>query len=321
MSSDQQQNHPPGDLHPDADFYASYIREVTDDGNAIVDCLISIMEVESVGAKPYERLDAQLLLDSIGFGQLAVEQESHPQQESRIEGESAPPASPGPANGRRPKRPAFVLSEETLFHLPSLVRQKTDRGQKMADFLISVVRGELSDFRPHHRIRAARQLAARAYSKQADPDPVMHGLRVDDTRALIETLIAGLEDRKARGLPVRLSAQLHSLQTNGAPAQGRQPGAVSRRRQNHNPKANDGTLPMTAGPDHSDQTAAVPTQDPRDRTVLDDDYASPCPHQVHLPGCSCVPDEDDERDEPDELDELDRAFAYVDNLLTHTHPP
>ena len=318
MTSDQQQTPLPGDLHRDADFYASYIREATDDGNAIVDCLIRIMEDESVGAKPYERLDAQLLLDSIGFGQLAVEQESHPQQESRIEGESAPPASPGPANGRRPKRPAFVLSEETLFHLPSLVRQKTDRGQKMADFLISVVRGELSDFRPHHWIRAARQLAARAYSNQADPDPVMPGLRVDNTRALIETLMTGLEERKARGVPVRLSAQLPYAISTSAPSHDRQSGAVSRASAHHNPKANDGTLPMTAGPDHSDQTAAVPTQDPRDRTVLDDDYASPCPHQVHLPGCSCVPEEDDERNEPDELD---RAFAYVDNLLTHTHPP
>ncbi len=318
MTSGKQQTPLTDDPHRDADFYAAYIREVTDDGNAIVDCLISIMEDESVGAKPYERLDAQLLLDSIGFGRLAVEQESRAQQESQIEREAAPTPSSGPANGRRPKRPAFVLSEETLFHLPSLVRQKTDRGQKMADFLTAVVRGELSDFRPHHRIRAAPQLAARAYSNQADPDPVMPGLSVDDSRALIETLIAGLEERKARGAPVRLSAQLHSLPANRASAQGRQPRAVSRRttpqkQPSNTAKANDGTLHMTTGPDHSDHTAAVPGQDPRLTTVLDDDYASPCPHEVHLPGCGCVPDEDDDPDE------LDRAFAYLDNFPTH--PP
>ncbi len=162
MTSDKQQTPLTEDLHRDVDFYAAYIREATDDGNAIVDCLVAIMEDESVGAKPYERLDAQLLLDSIGFGPLALEQESRARQESQIEGEAAPPASPGPANGRRPKRSTFVLSEETLFHLPSLVRQKTDRGRKMADFLTSVVNRQFPDFRPHHWIRAARQLAARA---------------------------------------------------------------------------------------------------------------------------------------------------------------
>ena len=56
------------ELADDVDEYAAYIRRVTDDGEAIVDCLIRIMEDDSVGAKPYERLDAQLLLDSIGFG-------------------------------------------------------------------------------------------------------------------------------------------------------------------------------------------------------------------------------------------------------------
>ena len=52
------------ELADDVDEYAAYIRQITGDGEAIVDCLIRIMEDDSVGAKPYERLDAQLLLDS-----------------------------------------------------------------------------------------------------------------------------------------------------------------------------------------------------------------------------------------------------------------
>ena len=178
------------DLADDVDEYASYIRQVTGDGEAIVDCLIRIMEDDSVGAKPYERLDAQLLLDSIAFGRLALDQESITPPAM-----TAAPDPPRPANPRHPRRPVLLLSEETLFRLPPLVRQKTDKGRKMADFLTAVVRGELSDFRPHHWIRAAKHLAARAYSREIDPDPELPGLSVQGTRELIDKLIADFQER------------------------------------------------------------------------------------------------------------------------------
>ncbi len=113
------------DLADDVDEYAAYIRQVTGDGEAIVDCLIRIMEDDSVGAKPYERLDAQLLLDSIAFGRLALDQES-----ITPPAVTAAPDPPRPANPRRPRRPVLLLSEETLFRLPPLVRRKTDGGQE-----------------------------------------------------------------------------------------------------------------------------------------------------------------------------------------------
>ena len=156
------------ELDEDRDAYAAYIRQVTDDGQAIVDCLIRIMEDDSVGAKPHERLEAQQLLDSIAFGHVAVEQAETP----------TPAADPPrPADPTRHRHPAFVLSEETLFRLPALVKQKTDMGKKMADFLNSAVRGELSDFRPHHWIKAVKHLSARGYSRDRDPRPELPGPR------------------------------------------------------------------------------------------------------------------------------------------------
>ena len=133
-------------LADDVDEYAAYIRQVTGDGEAIVDCLIRIMEDDSVGAKPYERLDAQLLLDSIGFGRIAVDQAAGIPQAAALPAPPPMPAAPGSpraANDATPRRPVLLLSEETLFHLPPIVRQKTDRGRKMADFLNAVVRGEM----------------------------------------------------------------------------------------------------------------------------------------------------------------------------------
>ena len=241
------------ELEEDIDSYAAYIREVTDDGQAIVDCLIRIMEDESVGAKPHERLDAQLLLDSIGFGRLAVDQASTAPPADAPPPEPASPDPPRPANPRSPRRPAFVISEETLFHLPPLVRQKTDMGRKTADFLNSVVRGELSDFRPHHWIRAVKHLAARAYSKDRNPNLELPGPTVEDTRSLIQTLVTAYRERKAEeaasGPPTDLDP---------------------------------------AGAAEPDDVPGQPPHSSRRSSVLDHDYAPPCPYGSHIPGCQCA---------------------------------
>ena len=180
------------DLEDDRDAYAEYIREITGDGDSIVECLISILD--DPDAKPYEKLDAQLVLDSIGYGRLAVEQaeaaDALPQPDN--------PDPPRAANPRRPRRPTFTLSEETLFHLPALVREKTDNGKKMADFLNDAINGEIPDFKPRHRIRAVKQLTARAYSRDRDPNYGLGEIDPDSTMRLIETLTAEFKERKAR---------------------------------------------------------------------------------------------------------------------------
>ena len=104
----------------------------------------------------------------------------------------AVPGSPRAANDATPRRPVLLLSEETLFHLPPIVRQKTGRGRKMADFLNAVVRGEMNDFKPHHWIRAAKHLAARAYSREVDPE--RPGLSAQDAMKLIDRLFPGFKN-------------------------------------------------------------------------------------------------------------------------------
>ena len=166
------------------DSYASYTREATGEGEAIVDCLIEIMEDDK--AKPYERLDAQLLLDSIGFGRLALERDA-----KLTATQPASPPPPRPANPSRPRRPVLELSEETLFLLPPLVRKKTDGGKRIADFLCSVIRGQCAGFEPRHRIRAAKHLAARAFPNDRDPTPDLRGPSLRDAKTLMRSLYAG----------------------------------------------------------------------------------------------------------------------------------
>ena len=145
--------------------------------------------MEDDSAKPYERLDAQLLLDAIGFGRIAVQ---HAAAAGLTVPQPASPDPPRPANPRRIRRPTLELSEEMLFHLPPLVRRKTDGGRRIADFLVSAVRGQCPGFEPCHRIRAAKHLAARAFSNGRTPEPSLR-----DARGLMENLHASRQERKA----------------------------------------------------------------------------------------------------------------------------
>ena len=253
------------DLEDDRDAYSEYIREITGDGDTIVNCLITIMEDDD--AKPYEQLDAQLLLDSIGYGRIAVEQSADaavPQADDAPASppQPHPPAPWAPPHPRRPRRPAFVLSEETLFHLPALVRKKTGRGRKMADFLNAAVTGELEGFKPRHRIRAARQLAARAYSRDRDPNYGLGEIDPQSTMKLIETLTTAYKERKAReeAGPQPVPSPFYILEPH-------------------------------ADPDPTEDHAGQPPDSTRGWYTSVLDYYPACPHGVNTCECECIEEE------------------------------
>ena len=280
------------DLEDDRDAYSEYVRQITGDGDSIVECLISIMDDDD--AKPYEKLDAQLLLDSIGYGRIAVEQSTdaavpQPDDAPASPPPPHPPAPWAPANPRRPRRPAFTLSEETLFHLPALVREKTGNGKKMADFLNAVINGELPDFKPLHRIRAARQLAARAYSRDRDPNYGLGEIDPQSTMRLIETLTTAYKERKAREeaddpQPVRSSFNI---------------------------------LEPHADPGPTEDDARQPPDSTRGWYTSVLDYYPACPHGVNTCECECIEEERESREARRELDEIVRGRFFP----SQEHPP
>ena len=281
------------DLEDDRNAYAEYVRQITGDGDSIVECLIEIME--DTDAKPYEKLDAQLLLDSIGYGRLAVEQADAPDALPQPDD----PDPPRAANPRRPRRPAFTLSEETLFHLPPLVREKTDNGKKMADFLNAAINGELPDFRPRHRIRAAKQLAARAYSRDRDPNYGLGEIDPDSTTRLIEALTTEFKERKAR------EEQEAALQPDPSLLDILQPPCDSDECQH--PDHDDGQP--------SESTTGQPSDSPGWNTsVLD--YPT-CPSN-HTYECECF---EEERERREAHQELDQAMREHFGLPQEKNPP
>ena len=124
---------------------ADIVREETQDGILIVRFLVSTMQGNLEGAKPCHRLDAA---------------------RSFVDSSTRPS---GPRSGLSVSTPASSRPE-SLRHaqqLADLIRQETDNGRDAVRFLVDVMQGSLTDFKPHHRLTAARELLRRGF----DPAP------------------------------------------------------------------------------------------------------------------------------------------------------
>ena len=133
---------------------ADIVREETGDGRLIVRFLVSAMQGDLEDATPSHRLSAARILVSIGFddAQDFIERESrtsrpHSSQRNQY------------SNGSTPTAPSLELA--------TIVRQDTDGGRAAVRFLVDVMLGNESGFKPHHRLSAAKELLRRGFSDDA----------------------------------------------------------------------------------------------------------------------------------------------------------
>ena len=129
---------------------AQRIQARTDNGDTIIDFLVEVMTDHLDGFKIYHRLDAARLLRKYGWDEATdfiVDNPTEPSQRSTSSGSS----------------------EDTYFDqkLAKVIREATDDGTTVCRFLINVMEGELKQFKPHHRISAARELLSRGFGKHA----------------------------------------------------------------------------------------------------------------------------------------------------------
>ena len=162
----------------------------------------------------------------------------------------------------------------------------------MADFLNAAVNGELPDFKPRHRIRAAKQLAARAYSRDRDPNYGLGEIDPDNTMRLIETLTTGFKERKAR------EEQEAALQPTPSLLDILQPPCDSDESQH---------------PDHDDRQPSDSTTT-WNTSVLD---YYPLALSNHTYECECFEEERERREASRELDEIVRERFSP----SQEHPP
>ena len=149
---------------------ADIVREETEDGRLIVRFLIDVMQGLLEQSKPCHRLDAARQLLNLGF---------HPAQ-SFIDANTH--ASPTQKN----LRALGVLGVETTpLHreLAALIREETDNGRTTVRFLVDVMQGNLPDFKPHHRLSAAKELLRRGFDT---PNPSDAGNSAEEAPAPAE---------------------------------------------------------------------------------------------------------------------------------------
>ena len=118
------------------------IMEKTDNGRTIVEFLLSVMNGELPGFKECHRMEAARLLEKFGGTEA----------KKLINGLNLQPPT------RRERRDSRRADRRIHTELAQIVKEKTDNGRTIVEFLHSAMQGELPDFKPHHRMSASREL-------------------------------------------------------------------------------------------------------------------------------------------------------------------
>ena len=150
-------NNPADNTEAPTPSLAEIVREETEDGRLIVRFLIDVMEGLLEDSKPCHRLAAARQLLTLGF---------HPAQ--TFIDTNTPASSP-----QKKLRALRVLGVETApLHqeLAAIIREETDNGRTTVRFLIDVMQGTFPDFKPHHRLSAAKELLRRGFDNPIPTD-------------------------------------------------------------------------------------------------------------------------------------------------------
>ncbi len=141
---------------------ADIIAQETGDGRLVVRFLISAMDGDLPDFQPCHRIDAARLLVKLGFdqAQTVIDRTHAAQRATNRESRSQPQA----------QRQSDSQSADNSIRsqLAAIVREETDDGRIAVRFLIDVMQGELPDFKPCHRLSAARELLQRGFDYVPD---------------------------------------------------------------------------------------------------------------------------------------------------------
>ena len=124
---------------------ADIIRGETDDGRLVVRFLIDVMQGKVDDSKPCHRLDAARQLLNLGFdGARGIVQ-------------SASQSASVRATSSTPSKSRFDQG------IADIIKLETSDGKDAVRFLVDVMQGNLKDFKPHHRLSAAKELLRRGF--------------------------------------------------------------------------------------------------------------------------------------------------------------
>ena len=153
---------------------ADIIAQETQDGRLIVRFLLSAMDGDLPDFQPCHRIDAARLLVKLGFDQAqTVIDRARDAQRAR----SAAPQRQPDSRSQPKTRWLFESEAESetqsatdsiRAQLAQIVREETDDGRIAVHFLIDAMQGEFPDFKPCHRLSAAKELLQRGFDYLPD---------------------------------------------------------------------------------------------------------------------------------------------------------
>ncbi len=120
----------------------SIVVEQTDNGRTIVEFLISVMEGKLPGFKECHRLEAARLLQKFCHGDAGTLTRNLDL----------------PQPTRRERRDSRRADRRIHSELAQIVSEHTDNGRTIVTFLVQAMEGELTDFKPCHRMSACKKL-------------------------------------------------------------------------------------------------------------------------------------------------------------------
>ena len=126
------------------------ILEKTEDGARIATFLLSVMDGELPDFQPHHRIQAAQILEKSSGIDLTQYIEA-----------SGIKSLPAPT--RRERRDMRRADRRINSEMAEIVREKTDGGRRIVDFLLSAMEGEFPDFKPNHRMSACNELTRRGF--------------------------------------------------------------------------------------------------------------------------------------------------------------
>ena len=142
---------------PTAQPLEDIVRRLTDDGRLIIGFLVSTMCGDIPDVTPSHSLQAARMLIKLGFSDAQLPDDS---------------SSNAPAQtDLREQRPRTKARRSKLdAELARFARDETDGGRNAIRFLVDVMQGNVPDFKPCHRLAAAKELLRRGFDRHAGPD-------------------------------------------------------------------------------------------------------------------------------------------------------
>ena len=148
---------------PPAPPLADIVRRLTNDGELIIGFLVTAMQGDIPDIKPPHRIQAAGMLVKLGFNDADLPEDIR--SPARVSARPDPVLSLSNGRPRSSARPSRLDAELARF-----VRDETDGGRDAIRFLVDVMQGDLTDFKPHHRIAAARELLRRGFDRSTGGD-------------------------------------------------------------------------------------------------------------------------------------------------------